>query len=139
MKRLEAKYRAAEDDSKAPPVTDPRWAGWSAPVLAMLSEPRGWPEMELWAKQQRMGGAALRQCLAWLEGEGLAQSISSTDTILWVKVGWKPKEEPECNNPLDAPSAEAPSSPSAPDAPSAEPSPNDTSTAPRRKRKRVSP
>lgn len=72
-----------------PPVSDERWAGWAAPVLDFLDDPRGWPELFAWAKDQKMGTNRLRNCICWLEFNRLILSVEDEDgNIIWKKARW---------------------------------------------------
>lgn len=82
-------------DIRAPAGADPRWEGWSAPILAFLSEPRTWDQLNEWRKETKTNGSLLRHCLAWLEDQGRARSIligEDRDVIAWVRLGAEPEE-----------------------------------------------
>ncbi len=68
----------------APPITDKRWKVWSTPLLSFLSKPRGWPELNRWNRENRLGASKLRQCLAWLEESGLCVAKLVDGEYLWV-------------------------------------------------------
>lgn len=72
------------DETKAPPMNDKRWDGWSQPVLAFLGEPRSWAQLLLWMKEQRMNEFRLRHCLAYLEEKGLARTHGHAKGLRWV-------------------------------------------------------
>jgi hypothetical protein len=58
-----------------PPCSDASWARRCAPLLAFLSTPRAWNELEGWASKRGMSGCRLRNMLAWLEGTGVAACV----------------------------------------------------------------
>jgi len=68
-----------------PPVSDPRWAEWSAPLLEYLTEaPRTWKQLERWRKSQGVSGFLFRNCLAWLEDAGVALSEGKGKRVKWT-------------------------------------------------------
>lgn len=74
-----------------PPVADPRWAEWSAPLLGFLEDPRTWDDLFDWADRQKpkMGPNRLRNCLCWLEGQGLVLGEEDDGgAIIWKKTEW---------------------------------------------------
>lgn len=55
---------------------DPAWVEASQPVLNFLKTgDRSWSDLNIWRKTNGMGATLLRQSLAWLEHQGLAQSV----------------------------------------------------------------
>lgn len=65
-------------------MRDPVWVEWSEPILAYLDEPRTWKELKLWRVSRGVSGHRFRNCLAWLEDAGLAQSEGSGKDVRWV-------------------------------------------------------
>ena len=77
--------RGRPSDETVPPISDPVWVEWSDPLLTFLQEkPRTWSQLERWRKSQGVSGFRLRNCLAWLEDTGLAQSEGSGKAVKWV-------------------------------------------------------
>ena len=74
------------------------WDQQSRPVLKLLAEPRDWPFLNQWVRQNRFGHSHFRQVLAWLEDRGKARSFTSavenpatgrTSTrVYWVTRDW---------------------------------------------------
>ena len=76
-----------EKDQSQPPITDPQWAKWSDPLYTYLSsaKQRTWPQLERWAKDHRMTGNRLRNCLAYLSIQSHAHSRILSDTeAVWL-------------------------------------------------------
>jgi hypothetical protein len=71
----------------APPASDPRWAEWSKPVAAYLSEPRSWADLRAWSRKERINGNLLRHILAWLEEHRLASSRNQGRALVWISGG----------------------------------------------------
>jgi uncharacterized protein YjeT (DUF2065 family) len=74
-------------DDKSPPVSDPRWAEWSKPLLEYLAAPHTWKEMRA---SVRMPEDKLRNCLIWLEIYGLVVDYEIEGVATWIKTGgWR--------------------------------------------------
>lgn len=72
-------------DETVPPMSDPVWVDWSAPLLEFLvARPRTWTELEKWRVSQGVSGFRLRNCLAWLEDAGAARSEGTGKAIKWT-------------------------------------------------------
>lgn len=80
-----------------PPISDPRWAEWTAPLLEYLrGGPRTWAALETWRQTQHVSGFMFRNYLAWLEDAGVAQSEGTGKRVKWV--GRKLEEETDDGN-----------------------------------------
>jgi len=74
--------RPSED---MPPMSDPRWAEWSAPLLKYLTAaPRTWTELESWRRARGVSAYLFRNCLAWLEDAGVARSEGNGKRVKWT-------------------------------------------------------
>jgi hypothetical protein len=49
-----------------PPVNDPRWERWTAPLAAFLARPRTWEQLCAWAREHDVSRVLLKHLLAWL-------------------------------------------------------------------------
>ena len=77
------------DESRYPPISDPVWAEWSAPVLVFLDGgPRTWPDIHAWRKRVRFSDGLLRHCVAWLEDRRLVRGFQREGDVRWVSVDW---------------------------------------------------
>jgi len=86
---MERQKQRVWSDADTPPMSDPVWAEWSAPLLEfLLKRPRSWTELETWRRSRRVNGYLLRNCLAWLEEAGAARSEGTGKDLLWI--GWAP-------------------------------------------------
>jgi len=64
-----------DDEYPRWPSADPRWAEVTKPLREYLSKrARTWTNLENWAEQNGVTGAAMNNQLAWLENERLAWS-----------------------------------------------------------------
>jgi hypothetical protein len=70
--------------NNAPPITDPRWKDWAAPVKEYLSEPRTWAQLLKWARETHLNGSLLRNCLAWLEHNRMAASTNKRPVVWYT-------------------------------------------------------
>ena len=71
-------------DEEAPPIIDPVWAEWSAPLLEFLIKaPRTWKQINKWREKNGMTGFRVRQCVAWLEDAGAIRSEGSGKKLVW--------------------------------------------------------
>lgn len=67
------------------PTTDNiRWRRWSKPLLALLQQPRTWEDIEAWRLQEGPDDALLKNCLAWLDNEGLVMPSLKDGKVVWV-------------------------------------------------------
>lgn len=68
------------------------WDRVSAPVFALLDEPRSWTDLSQWIRDHRFGQNRFRQVLAWLEEQGQAVSFTQREgrkeTTFWVSSAW---------------------------------------------------
>jgi hypothetical protein len=72
------------DETRAPPLSDPRWKEWSQPLLDFLQTPRNWKQLNAWCRETKFNGAKLRHCLAWLETFGHIYSLDQEGVLFWV-------------------------------------------------------
>ncbi len=80
------RYRGLGGHS-TPPVTDPRWSNWAAPLLEFLEEtPRPWSVLRAWAKRTGYGSNLVRQTIAWAEDQKRAESYYVEGTLFWAIV-----------------------------------------------------
>lgn len=65
-----------------PPLSDPSWAERSRPLLVFIEKPRTWKDL----KRSQIGKMGfLRNCLAWLEASGEAESLFREGMVYWVR------------------------------------------------------
>lgn len=78
------------DESKIPPVSDPIWAQWAAPLLEFISQgPKDWKAIHVWRRQVKMNEELLRNCLAWLEKYHHVRCLDDgKGGIRWVAHAW---------------------------------------------------
>jgi hypothetical protein len=67
-----------------PPVGDPRWEGWCAPLEEFLSEaPRTWDELNEWQRKNKVRPSLLLQMLCWLEFNHRVVAVTDGGPTLW--------------------------------------------------------
>ena len=88
------------DESKAPPLRDPRWEQWSRVVLEYLAYPRDWKSLNAWCREMKFGSVKLRHCLAWLEIHGYVRSFTRDDVLFWVHTQYHGEPEPSPREPF---------------------------------------
>jgi len=75
-------------EEEAPPILDPRWAEWSAPLLEfIIKAPRTWKQLHVWRSRNGMTAFRVRQCIAWLEDAGAIYSEGSGKRLKWIERG----------------------------------------------------
>jgi hypothetical protein len=72
MKTMSDPPQPWDSSVNQPPYADRGWPRMCGPLLAFLTTPRTWSELNAWASERGMSGCRLRNMLAWLEGEGIA-------------------------------------------------------------------
>jgi hypothetical protein len=78
-----------DEDERTPPIADPIWEKWSAPLLRFLyAAPRTWPEIHAWREATDFRELHLRHCIAWLEDRHLAKAIEHDGVVAWVAQSW---------------------------------------------------
>lgn len=63
------------------PTDDASWQVFSQPILDFLDQPRDWAALKERAKDVGMTQTKLRNCIAWLEGNALIQSLKKKTTV----------------------------------------------------------
>ncbi len=81
MAKTKTRY---DDEGRSPPVKDPVWVKWSAPILEFLTEPRTWADLHGWRSQTGMGEGLFRNCIAWLENSAKAFSFKRGGITYWA-------------------------------------------------------
>lgn len=77
--------RSASKEERIPQDRDMVWESIAVPLLAFLSKPRDWKALMAWRRTNRWKGGRLRNCLAWLENQGLAHTMSKNGKVVWVR------------------------------------------------------
>lgn len=71
------------DDASCPPLSDPRWVGWTRQLLRHLARPRTWARLARWAQLAGGNETVLRHMLAVLEHRGEARSTFRGTRLVW--------------------------------------------------------
>jgi hypothetical protein len=73
------------DPNRTPPLANgTHWAAVSIELARFISTPRTWLELELWAKETKTSGDAMRNQLAYLEYAGRAYTTVTRAGLVWV-------------------------------------------------------
>ena len=69
--------------SELPSALDPFWKKRSEALLAFIAKPRDWDELRAWSRAQSYLDMEMRNCLAWLALQNLAEAVKD-DGKKWV-------------------------------------------------------
>lgn len=93
-------------NANTPSLDDPRWEGWTTPLLQFLSQPKTWEELRVWrlAQKERITEYVLQNLLAWLSFYGLISYRKSC----WCAIGEDEAEDEEIVEDSEEPEPQEP-------------------------------